>query len=92
MILSLILRRAILVAPAAIAMTWSMPHPASAQAPVSPHLTTSGSFLAAQHATRDHDAAAAAGFYRSALRGDPRNNELLDRTFLSVLLNGDVEE
>src|SRR5258708_1398319 len=52
----------------------------------------SGTFLAAQHATRERDAAAAATFYRSALRADPRNNELLDRPFLSVLLNGDVEE
>ena len=55
-------------------------------------MSASGSFLAAQHATRERDAGAAANFYRSALRGDPRNNELLDRTFLSVLLNGDVEE
>ena len=65
---------------------------AFAEAPTGPHLTTAGSFLAAQHASHDHDAAAAATFYRSALRADPGNNELLDRTFLSVLLNGDVEE
>jgi tetratricopeptide (TPR) repeat protein len=90
-ILSLTIRRAVLAALAATAMTWSDPHSAFAQAPSgNPHV--SGNFLAAQHATRERDAAAAATFYRSALRGDPRNNELLDRTFLSVLLNGDVED
>jgi tetratricopeptide (TPR) repeat protein len=96
-ILSPTARRAALAALAAIAMTctmtWSGPHPALAQAPAAgSHVSASGSFLAAQHASRERDAAAAATFYRSALRGDPRNNELLDRTFLSVLLNGDVEE
>jgi tetratricopeptide (TPR) repeat protein len=92
-ILSLTIRRAVLAALAATAMIWSGPHSAFAQAPAaSSHVSSSGSFLAAQHATRERDAAAAAAFYRSALRSDPRNNELLDRTFLSVLLNGDVEE
>src|SRR6516164_6511919 len=91
-ILSLSLRRAIVAAPAVFALTWSMSQVAFAEAPTGPHLTTAGSFLAAQHASHDHDAAAAATFYRSALRADPGNNELLDRTFLSVLLNGDVEE
>src|SRR5258708_39683415 len=88
---------AVWAASAAIAMTCAMtafgPHPAFAQAPAAnARASASGSFLAAQHATRERDAAAAAPFYRSALRGDPRNNDLLDRTFLSVLLNGDVEE
>ena len=93
MILSLTIRRAALAAVATIAMTvtWFGPQPAFAQAPSS-RVSASGSFLAAQHATRERDAAAAANFYRSALRSDPRNNDLLDRTFLSVLLNGDVEE
>ena len=31
------------------------------------------------------DAAAAAAYYRAALRADPRNTELLDRAFLAVL-------
>jgi tetratricopeptide (TPR) repeat protein len=92
-ILSLTIRRAALAALAAIAVTWSGPHSAFAQAPsANSRVSASGSFLAAQHATRERDAAAAANFYRSALRGDPRNNDLLERTFLSVLLNGDVEE
>ncbi|HXA69943.1 MAG TPA: tetratricopeptide repeat protein [Stellaceae bacterium] len=93
MILSLPTRCAPLAALAAIIVTWSGPQLALAQAPAGvSHVSASGSFLAAQHASRDRDAAAAATFYRSALRSDPKNNELLDRTFLSVLLNGDVEE
>ena len=51
-----------------------------------------GSYLAARHAGGQRDAAAAASYYRAALRGDPRNNELLGRTFLAVLANGEVEE
>src|SRR3982074_3738863 len=96
-ILSLTIRRAAVAASAAIAMTCAVTYPgaqtAFAQEPVAnARASASGSFLAAQHATRERDAAAAATFYRSALRSDPRNNELLDRTFLSVLLNGDVDE
>jgi tetratricopeptide (TPR) repeat protein len=54
--------------------------------------STSGSYLAARHAGGERDAAAAAAYYRAALRGDPRNNELLARAFLAVLANGEVEE
>jgi len=46
-------------------------------------LTMSGSYLAARHAGVERDAASAAAFYRSALRTDPKNNELLDRAFIS---------
>jgi tetratricopeptide (TPR) repeat protein len=55
-------------------------------------LTTSGSYLAARHASVERDAAAAAAFYRSALRTDPKNNELLDRAFISSLADGDIDE
>ncbi len=93
--LSPTIRRAVLAAFAAttFTMTWSAPRPAFAQAPsASSHVSASGSFLAALHASRERDAGAASTFYRSALRSDPRNNDLLERTFLSVLLDGDVEE
>ncbi len=55
-------------------------------------LTTSGSYLAARHASVERDAASAAEFYRSALRSDPKNNELLDRAFISSVADGDVDE
>jgi tetratricopeptide (TPR) repeat protein len=55
-------------------------------------ISASGSYLAARHATVQRDAAAAATYYRAALRVDPRNSELLGRTFLAVLANGEVDE
>jgi hypothetical protein len=55
-------------------------------------LTQSGSYLAARHAGVERDAASAAAFYRSALRNDPKNNELLDRAFISSVADGDIEE
>src|ERR1700688_4822950 len=72
-------------------------HPAdnSAQFPTSHDLkalTMSGSYLAARHASVERDASSAATFYRSALRTDPKNNELLDRAFISSLADGDIDE
>jgi tetratricopeptide (TPR) repeat protein len=55
-------------------------------------LTTAGSYLAARHASVERDATSAAAFYRSALRTDPKNNELLDRAFISSLADGDIDE
>lgn len=55
-------------------------------------LTTAGSYLAARRASVDRDAAAAAAFYRSALRTDPKNADLLDRAFISALADGDIDE
>jgi len=55
-------------------------------------LTASGSYLAARHAGRQQDALAAATYYRAALRRDPKNVELLDRAFISLLVGGDVGE
>ena len=53
--------------------------------------TAAGSYLAARHAGLERDAIAAAGFYRDALRRDPKNGELLDRAFLSLLVGGDID-
>lgn len=100
--LSIQLNRSTIAAIALLALPVSVAaqtpdHPAdnSAQFP-SPHelkmLTTSGSYLAARHASVERDAASAATFYRSALRTDPKNNELLDRAFISSLADGDVDE
>jgi tetratricopeptide (TPR) repeat protein len=50
-----------------------------------------GSYLAARHAGAQRDSSAAATYYRSALRADPRNSELLERAFLAVLADGEVE-
>jgi tetratricopeptide (TPR) repeat protein len=55
-------------------------------------ISASGSYLAARHAGQQRDAAAAAAYYRSALKRDPNNGELLDRVFLAFLVDGDVDE
>ena len=54
-------------------------------------MTAAGSYLAARHASQMRDAAAAAAFYESALKHDPKNSELLDRTFLSLLVDGEID-
>ncbi len=54
--------------------------------------TIAGNYLAARHASVERDAGAAASFYRSALREDPKNTELLDRAFISTLADGDIDE
>jgi len=91
---------------AAALLALAAPLPVAAQTPdhptansvqfPAPHelkmLTTSGSYLAARHASVERDAASAATFYRSALRTDPKNNELLDRAFISSLADGDIDE
>ena len=66
--------------------------PKVATAPAFPRVSVSGSYLAARHAGVSRDAAAASIYYRVALRGDPRNPELLSRAFMAVLQNGEVDE
>ena len=56
------------------------------------HATTAGSYLAARHAGTERDLATAAAYYLNVLKADPRNADLLGRTFLSVLTDGDIEE
>jgi Flp pilus assembly protein TadD len=87
-------RQAALAATAALVLTSSGMLAARAQATTASYsrASPSGSFLAARHAAVQRDAAAAAGYYRAALRSDPRNSVLLARTFLAVLANGEVED
>jgi len=87
------LRRAAFAATAALAIASIGAPTAQAQVPSNfSRASASGSYLAARHANTERDAAAAANYYRTALRGDPRNSELLSRAFLAVLANGEVEE
>src|SRR5262249_37082076 len=51
-----------------------------------------GNYLAARYAGSARDMAAAAAYYRAALRADPRNEDLIERTFLVVMANGSIEE
>jgi tetratricopeptide (TPR) repeat protein len=66
---------------------------AAVQAPteLSPD-NAAGSYLAARHAGAERDSAAAAAFYMDVLKLDPKNPDLLGRTFLSVLTDGDIDQ
>jgi tetratricopeptide (TPR) repeat protein len=55
-------------------------------------ISPTGNYLAARHAKTQRDAAAAAAYYRAALRADPRNADLLENAFLATLAEGDMEE
>jgi tetratricopeptide (TPR) repeat protein len=85
-----VLTAAVLVGPSAVA--GQAPAPTGLTPQELSHLTTSGSYLAARHAGIERDAGAASAFYRAALRHDPKNGELLERAFLSVLADGEMDE
>ena len=51
-----------------------------------------GNYLAARHAGTERDAVSASAYYRAALRADPKNPVLLERAFLSVLVDGEIDE
>jgi tetratricopeptide (TPR) repeat protein len=51
-----------------------------------------GNYLAARHASVERDAVSASAYFRAALRADPKNPVLLERTFISVLADGEVDE
>jgi tetratricopeptide (TPR) repeat protein len=73
----------------------AVPVELAAQASSPPQLgsiSASGNYLAARHAGQQRDAGAAAAYYRAALKRDPGNSELLDRAFLSFLVDGEVDE
>ncbi|ACA17185.1 Tetratricopeptide TPR_2 repeat protein [Methylobacterium sp. 4-46] len=51
-----------------------------------------GNFLAAYIAGASRDTTAAASYYREAVKGDPRNAELLERSFVALLADGSLQE
>lgn len=54
--------------------------------------THAGSYLAAISATRRNDTLAASTYMREVLRYDPGNKDVLDRTFIATLSNGDMKD
>jgi tetratricopeptide (TPR) repeat protein len=77
------------------AVSLSLPSALAAQAAAPQdvsHFTTAGSYLAARHAGAERDSGAAATYYLNVLKADPKNADLLSRTFLSVLTEGDIDE
>jgi tetratricopeptide (TPR) repeat protein len=88
------LTASVLVLPNALAAQ-SLARQEPPQSPVRQEVSRSssfGSYLAARHASAQRDAAAAAAYYRAALRADPKNTELLERAFISVLADGDIDD
>jgi len=88
----LLSRHAAIVGVAAIL---SLPSALAAQPPSQQeiiHANAAGSYLAARHAGAERDSATAAAYYLNVLKLDPHNPDLLSRTFLSVLTDGDIEE
>jgi tetratricopeptide (TPR) repeat protein len=54
--------------------------------------TAAGSYLAARHASQMREAEAAAEYYRDALKRDPKNPDLLNRAFLSLVIGGQIKD
>jgi len=72
-----------------------LPTAGRAQGPVPQEfwrVSAAGNYLAAREATRERDAGAASIYYRAVLKGDPKNPELIERTFLASLADGDIDE
>ena len=75
-----------LAPPASARETIAMPPPPDVSGSVS------GNYLSALVAGADRDTPAASAYFREVLRSDPRNPELIERTFVAALSNGDVED
>ncbi|MDP1907202.1 MAG: hypothetical protein Q8K85_02790, partial [Hyphomicrobium sp.] len=71
---------------------------AAAQAELPPRInefmisSPSGSYLAARIARAERDVSVASTYYRSVLRTDPKNPDLLELAFLSTLQSGAIED
>jgi tetratricopeptide (TPR) repeat protein len=77
------------------AVAAATPTALAAQVPTAQELariSPSGSYLAARHAGVQRDSAAAAAYYRAALKADPRNPHLLERAFLSAVMEGEFDD
>ncbi|HEY0292453.1 MAG TPA: tetratricopeptide repeat protein [Hansschlegelia sp.] len=84
-IASLALAAAVFAASPAVANSGSDAEVAAART------SLAGNYLAGRAAGSQRDAAAAAAYFRAALKEDPRNAELLERTFLLTLVEGDMD-
>ncbi len=54
--------------------------------------SVSGNYLSALVAGADRDTQGAAAYFKEVLRSDPRNPELIERTFVAALSNGDIDD
>ena len=92
MIHSLLFRHAAVIG-TAVVLSLSSAH--AAQTPNEQDVlrdNAAGNYLAARHAGIERDPGAAASYYLSVLKSDPKNPDLLSRAFLSVLTAGDIDQ
>ncbi len=68
--------------------------PQAARADYSPvsDPTVAGSYLAARLAGSERDTDAAVTYLRALLKMDPRNDEVMERAFFAMLVDGDVDD
>lgn len=88
-------RCAFALAAALVSLPATLCAQANTQAPSQQELarvSPAGNYLAARHAGTERDAMAASAYYRAALRADSKNPVLLERAFLSVLVDGEMDE
>lgn len=60
--------------------------------PLTPADSLEGNYLAAYVAGAARDTAAAATFFREAIKADPRNKDLLERAFVAFLADGSMQD
>jgi len=74
--------------PASLTAAAAQPRESAPISDYEPAESLEGNFLSAYIAGASKDTSAAATFYREAVKGDPRNAELLERAFISLLADG----
>ncbi|ACL59251.1 tetratricopeptide repeat protein [Methylobacterium nodulans] len=82
----------LLAAPSPVLAARLTPREVTAPSAYEPADSLEGNFLAAYIAGASRDTAAAASYYREAVKGDPRNAELLERSFVALLADGALQE
>ncbi|NBN63614.1 tetratricopeptide repeat protein [Pannonibacter tanglangensis] len=73
------------------ALANSQPEPPRYGTPDDLNITLSGSYLSGRLATRLNDFASAAAFFEETLATDPDNVDVLERTFMLKLANGEID-
>ncbi|MEP9376552.1 tetratricopeptide repeat protein [Aquabacter sp. CN5-332] len=74
------------------ALTVAVPQAARADYPPITDPTVAGSYLAARLAGSERDTDAAVAYLRALLKMDPRNEEVMERAFFAMLVDGDVDD
>lgn len=70
----------------------AVPQAARADYPPITDPTVAGSYLAARLAGSERDTDAAVAYLRALLKMDPRNEEVMERAFFAMLVDGDVDD